>query len=301
MYQEIVDLFPVEYLPGGATLNTMRIAKWMLGKNGVVRFSGAIGSDAFGENLESQIRKSKIESYLVKQKALPTGTCASMVNCIGHRSLIANLAAAETYKTEFLNDETIWKKVTDSQIFYSAGFFLTPTEGLPTLMKIAQHAQESNKIFCMNISAKFICRRFSPRFHAILPYCDFIFGNEAEAEAYASHNGLGKGLPLEEIAQKMAQYEKINSKRPRYVIITQGPEKTIVATGESTMTYPVPHVDSLVDTNGAGDAFVAGFLSQLALNKPISECVQAGHWAAGIIIQNPGCTFPRELVSPFAH
>ena len=27
MYQEIVDLFPVEYLPGGATLNTMRIAK----------------------------------------------------------------------------------------------------------------------------------------------------------------------------------------------------------------------------------------------------------------------------------
>jgi hypothetical protein len=27
LYQEIVDLFPVEYLPGGATLNTMRIAK----------------------------------------------------------------------------------------------------------------------------------------------------------------------------------------------------------------------------------------------------------------------------------
>ena len=168
----------------------------------------------------------------------------------------------------------------------------------------------------MNISAKFICRRFSPRFHAILPYCDFIFGNEAEAEAYASHNRLGKGLPLEEIAQKMAQYEKINSKRPRYVIITQvffgafqtrqiipskGPEKTVVATSESTSTYPVPRVDSLVDTNGAGDAFVAGFLSQLAMNKSITECVQAGHWAAGIIIQNPGCTFPRELVSPFAH
>ena len=76
----------------------------MLGGNGTVRFSGAIGSDAFGENLESQIRKSQIESYLVKQKALPTGTCASMVNCIGHRSLIANLAAAETYKTEFLKD-----------------------------------------------------------------------------------------------------------------------------------------------------------------------------------------------------
>ena len=79
----------------------------------------------------------------------------------------------------------------------------------------------------------------------------------------------------------------------------QGPEKTIVATSEKATSYPVPKVDSLVDTNGAGDAFVAGFLSQLALNKPISECVQAGHWAAGVIIQNPGCTFPRDLISPF--
>ena len=33
MYQEIVDLFPVEYLPGGATLNTMRIAKVSLLKH----------------------------------------------------------------------------------------------------------------------------------------------------------------------------------------------------------------------------------------------------------------------------
>ena len=98
------------------------------------------------------------------------------------------------------------------------------------LKKISEFSQKNSenifwhqyvKIFCMNISAKFICRRFSPRFHAILPYCDFIFGNEAEAEAYAVHNGLGKGLPLEQIAQKMASYEKINLNRPRCVIITQ--------------------------------------------------------------------------------
>ena len=36
--------------------------------------------------------------------------------------------------------------MTDSEIFYSAGFFLTPEEGLPTLMKIAQHAQDSDKV-----------------------------------------------------------------------------------------------------------------------------------------------------------
>jgi sugar/nucleoside kinase (ribokinase family) len=34
--------------------------------------------------------------------------------------------------------------------------------------------------------------------------------------------------------------------------------------------------DKIVDTNGAGDAFVGGFLSQLACGKDISECCRAG-------------------------
>lgn len=50
----------------------------------------------------------------------------------------------------------------------------------------------------------------------------------------------------------------------------------------------------MVDTNGAGDAFVGGFLSQLVLEKSIAECVRAGHFAARTIIQRSGCTFPKE-------
>jgi len=53
----------------------------------------------------------------------------------------------------------------------------------------------------------------------------------------------------------------------------------------------------LVDTNGAGDAFVGGFLSQLVkeenmVNTDLKACVEAGHWAARQIIQRSGCTFP---------
>ena len=56
----------------------------------------------------------------------------------------------------------------------------------------------------------------------------------------------------------------------------------------------VPTRELLVDTNGAGDAFVGGFLAQLVLEKPIAECVRAGHYAARTIIQRSGCTFPKE-------
>jgi adenosine kinase len=50
----------------------------------------------------------------------------------------------------------------------------------------------------------------------------------------------------------------------------------------------------IVDTNGAGDAFVGGFLAQLSKKKSIEECVKCGNWAATEIIQRSGCTFPDK-------
>ena len=52
--------------------------------------------------------------------------------------------------------------------------------------------------------------------------------------------------------------------------------------------------EKLVDTNGAGDAFVGGFLSQLVQEKPIEDCVKAGCYAANVVIQRSGCTYPEK-------
>lgn len=50
----------------------------------------------------------------------------------------------------------------------------------------------------------------------------------------------------------------------------------------------------LVDTNGAGDAFVGGFLAQVVLGKSIEESVKAGNYAASVVIQRSGATCPAE-------
>ncbi|KAG5060219.1 Adenosine kinase 2 [Glycine soja] len=55
-------------------------------------------------------------------------------------------------------------------------------------------------------------------------------------------------------------------------------EQTIFVAEDGKMKlYPVILLpkDKLVDTNGAGDAFVGGFLSQLVKQKPIEECMRA--------------------------
>jgi len=292
MYKELVSWFPVEYLPGGATLNTIRIAQWMMGDRGDT-VSGAIGKDEFGEELKSQVEKAKVNGCFYTQETEPTGTCAALVSGKGARSLVANLAAANTYKLDHLNKADVWETISSCQIYYSAGFFLTPPEGTDSMEKIAKHAAENNKIYSINLSAPFISQFFKDQLHRILPYCDYIFGNETEAAAYAEHNGLGADMDIKDIAKTISKLDKVNKERPRTVVFTQCAEQTIVAIGDNVRTFPVTKVDQLVDTNGAGDAFVAGFLSQLLLGASLEDCVAAGHWSAGVIIQHVGCTFPE--------
>jgi adenosine kinase len=95
---------------------------------------------------------------------------------------------------------------------------------------------------------------------------------------------------------KLSAESKASGTRGRIVVFTQGSTSTIVAVNGVVTEYPVEALsrELLVDTNGAGDAFVGGFLSQLVLEKPMTECVRAGHFAARTIIQRSGCTFPKE-------
>merc|ERR1712087_688602 len=88
--------------------------------------------------------------------------------------------------------------------------------------------------------------------------------------------------------------EKGGKTRKRHVVITQGCEPTVVALNGKVTLYPIIKLDSskIVDTNGAGDAFVGGFLAALSKGKDVKACCEAGNHSASIIIQHSGCTYP---------
>ena len=53
--------------------------------------------------------------------------------------------------------------------------------------------------------------------------------------------------------------------------------------------------EEIVDTNGAGDSFAGGFLSQYVKGKDLAKCMRAGHWAAAVIIKRRGCQIPNDF------
>ena len=58
-------------------------------------------------------------------------------------------------------------------------------------------------------------------------------------------------------------------------------------------TPAVPHSE-IVDVNGAGDAFVGGFLAALIHGKGMKDCIDAANYAAQVVIKHSGCTFPAK-------
>lgn len=60
-------------------------------------------------------------------------------------------------------------------IFFQ-GFFLTVSP--ESILKVAKHASDNNKIFCLNLSAPFISQFFKEPLMKVMPYVDILFGNE---------------------------------------------------------------------------------------------------------------------------
>eukprot|EP00053_Salpingoeca_punica_P003361 m.42757 g.42757 ORF g.42757 m.42757 type:complete len:345 (+) comp12136_c0_seq2:79-1113(+) len=289
LYQELVDNHDVEYIAGGATQNSIRVAQWILGLPQATTYVGCIGKDSYGKKLRECAEGHGVRVAYLEDETTPTGTCACLVTG-RERTLVANISAANMFKIAHLETASTWSLVEKAEVFYISSFFLTVSP--PSALKVAQYAADHNKIFTMNLAAPFLSQFFKDPLMQLAPFWDFIFGNETEAEAFATANDFGT-KDIKEIATKMAAMPKTTS-RPRVVVITQGALPTVVFAEGKIHEYPVQLLkdEEIVDTNGAGDAFVGGFLAQLVKGKSLEECVRCGQWAARVIIQRSGCTYP---------
>ena len=292
MFEELVTYNPV-FVAGGATQNSMRVAQWMLNtyNTRATSFFGSVGKDAHGAKLRECAAADGLHVSYLEHTGIKTGTCAVCV-VDSERSLVADLSAANHFHHDHLATPASQEIIAKGRFFYSAGFHLTVS---PTaVMTLAEHAKANNKVFLINLAAPFIIELFTDPLMAAIRFADFVFGNESEAKTLGKVQGWGDNV--QEIALKTAQLEKANDSRSRTVVFTQGADPTVVVHQGKIYTFDVPTMatSSIVDTNGAGDAFVGGFLSRLALDLPLEQCVNAGHWAAQVVLARSGCTFPEN-------
>jgi len=290
IFEDLAKDYEVEYIAGGATQNSCRVAQWILEKPQSVAYFGCVGKDKTFDTLKEVASKAGVK-VLYQNTDKPTGRCAVLIT--GHnRSLVTKLDAANHFTIDHLEKAENWEVVEKAKVYYSAGFFITVS--VPSMLKVAKHASEfADKKFCLNLSAPFICQFFKDPLNEVLEYADIVVGNETEADAYAENNfEKGSYTDRKDIAKKIAALPYKGKGKSRVVIITQGCDPCILVENGEISEHPVTKLssDQIVDTNGAGDAFVGGFLAQLAKGKSTKEAIQCGLWAATEIIQVSGCT-----------
>ena len=172
---------------------------------------------------------------------------------------------------------------------------------VPAILALGKEAASAGKTFAINLSAPFIPEFFKDALDQILPYADIVIGNETEVAAWGKAHALPTDpTDLQAIARAIADGKKENKERKRVVVVTQGTEKTLVATqgGEGVKEFEVRVVpkEEICDTNGAGDAFAGGFMAGVVEGRSVEDCVDMGHWLASLGVRELG---PAYVIRAF--
>lgn len=295
LYAELAARPKVQYIAGGATQNSVRVAQWMLQEAGKTAYMGAVGEDTYSQKMRDALKQDGVDAQYMVDKSVPTGTCAVCINGV-NRSLVANLSAANNYKASHLKEASNFATLQKAGAVYSAGFFVTHEGGAESIDIASKEVAKSGGLYCMNLSAPFLMQvpPFKAVFAKTMPLVDVLFGNETEARTWAETEGW-ESENVDFIATRLSLIPSAKG-RHRMVVITQGAESTIVAQRGHTTTYPIVPLpkEKIVDTNGAGDAYVGGFLAALVKGKDVKGCHEAGAYSASVIIQQSGCACPGK-------
>jgi ribokinase len=128
-----------------------------------------------------------------------------------------------------------------------------------TVLRAVEVAAEKGARALVNLAPTFEVPR------ELLVILDPLVVNEHEAAFL-----LGREVEGVDGARTAAQ--ELLSTGPRTAVITVGEAGAVLATGESVEHLPAPKVD-VVDTTGAGDAFVGALATRLAHGASLEEAV----------------------------
>ena len=264
-----------------------------------VGFLGSVGEDAFGETYQAMLETEGIVPFFETIPGDSTGVCLVIGNK-QDRAHITELGASTKISNEY------FKRV--EQYFLNVKLIFTELYILPDQKQLsfalAELGLSNDKVYGFNLPSREFFKKFMQDITEIISYADIVFANYDEAIDFCTYFGLNKQTSLDAIIKQLASLPKKNTNKNRIFVITAGKHpawvceydfrnKNVVQCFSQDVVF-VPE-DKIVHTNGAGDSFAGGFLSQYMKKRTLSECMRAGHWAASVIIQQYGFVIPSDI------
>ena len=291
----------VTYTPGGSVMNTLRVCSYCLNMNQnesgkhKITMLGAVGNDVFKDKIINSLREAKVEPLLeiLQDKTSKCGVGIYKKD----RCLVPEIQASKKLSKEFIEENL--DNILQHDVLLVEGYFLK--ENYELCKYLVEEFKKQGKLVILTLSAVCIVQYHMDKIKEIADMSDMVIGNMEETEVLAG----GKNAIFQDTYEKV---HKILAPSNRLLVVTCGSHGVYC----SKYNYQSRRLDlilqcfpnyikneEIVDLNGAGDAFLGGFLSQYMQGKSFEACCKAGNDVAGVIIKNIGCTFPKHLKIQF--
>ncbi len=225
-----------------------------------VAFLGRVGDDGFGEPLVRALREKGVDTALVREaEGASTGTAFITVTADGENAITVAPGANRRLTPQDVDGAR--GAIREARVLVAQ--MEIPRETIGRAVEVA--GQEGTRVV-LNLAPPFEVPR------AVLEGLDTLVVNEHEAAFLLGGRVEGVEGALDAAPELLAL-------GPGCVVVTVGADGAVYAEGEDAEHVPAPRAE-VVDTTGAGDAFVGALAFRLArgdaLGEAVSYAVRAG-------------------------
>lgn len=280
----VVDVLvrPVEEIPegqGGTLVEQIRItpagpaggtAVTLAKLGAAVRSAGAIGTDELGDVLVDLLGRYGVDtSLLVRREDVQTSASVLPIRPDGSRPAFHVIGANATYSSA----DAPWDAIAQADYLHlGAPEFMGGQEAAKILAFAREHGVvTSADVLAPAEQAAAILDWIAPAFAQL----DYLLPNQEQVLALSGESDLAEGC------------RTLLERGVGCVAATCGAEGALVVDREIEARVPAFAVD-VVDTTGCGDAFSAGFLRGLSLDRAAGEAAVLGCAAAAVVAQGLG-------------
>jgi len=263
---------------GGSAANTVA---GIASLGGAAGFIGRIADDEVGALFSHDISAIGVEfeAAVVPATHEGSGRCLVMVTDDAQRTMATHLGVANGFAPSDLDISIVER----SQITYLEGYLFDQPPAKDAMRAAVAAAHDADGSVAVSLSDRFCVERHRQDFLTLIEEeAELLFANEDEIKELFETRSTEAALDaLEEIGIVAA--------------ITLGAKGCVVLTPSGRIDVAAVSVAEVVDTNGAGDLFAAGFLYGMTHNYDPARSGELGALCASEVIGHLGARPQRNL------
>lgn len=234
---------------------------------------GKVGKDILSDFALSSLQESKVDiTGIDKSQKNSTGSASIWVNAQGQNSIVIYPGANGEVDEDFI--------IKHEKFFYDASWLLTqfevPLKSILLALKLAK--KHGLKTIMDPAPVKKISN------DDIWGLVDYLLPNEIELKELTRIENVLKAIHI------------LKSRGVKEVIVKLGKLGAGYEDKSKLITFPAIPVEQRIDTTGAGDCFIAGFLYGMIQQSDISQAIKIANLTASYSIQKKGAaiSFPKK-------